>query len=38
VEFSSWPIQYGFWLTRREALLKAQGIARRPSFELAANA
>ena len=25
-EFASWPQQYGWWLTRRESLLKKLGI------------
>jgi len=29
-EFASWPQQYGWWLTRREASLQREGIARRP--------
>ena len=28
-EFASWPRQYGWWLTRREAGLQREGIARR---------
>ena len=28
-EFASWPQQYGWWLTRREASLQREGIARR---------
>ena len=27
-EFERWPVQYGWWLTRREALLKKQGFRR----------
>jgi len=27
-DFSQWPVQYGWWLTRREALLKKQGFRR----------
>jgi 2,4-dienoyl-CoA reductase-like NADH-dependent reductase (Old Yellow Enzyme family) len=27
-EFSAWPRQYGWWLTRREASLQREGIAR----------
>jgi 2,4-dienoyl-CoA reductase-like NADH-dependent reductase (Old Yellow Enzyme family) len=27
-EFAHWPVQYGWWLTRREALLKKQGFKR----------
>jgi 2,4-dienoyl-CoA reductase-like NADH-dependent reductase (Old Yellow Enzyme family) len=27
-DFSHWPVQYGWWLTRREALLKKQGFKR----------
>ena len=27
-DFARWPVQYGWWLTRREALLKKQGIKR----------
>jgi 2,4-dienoyl-CoA reductase-like NADH-dependent reductase (Old Yellow Enzyme family) len=27
-EFARWPVQYGWWLTRREALLKKQGFKR----------
>ena len=27
-EFARWPVQYGWWLTRREALLKKQGFRR----------
>ncbi|MBM3353900.1 MAG: NADH:flavin oxidoreductase/NADH oxidase [Betaproteobacteria bacterium] len=29
-EFGRWPRQYGWWLTRREASLQREGIARRP--------
>lgn len=28
-EFACWPQQYGWWLTRREASLQREGIARR---------
>lgn len=28
-QFASWPQQYGWWLTRREASLQREGIARR---------
>ncbi len=28
-EFAGWPQQYGWWLTRREASLQREGIARR---------
>lgn len=28
--FERWPRQYGWWLTRREAGLRREGIARRP--------
>jgi 2,4-dienoyl-CoA reductase-like NADH-dependent reductase (Old Yellow Enzyme family) len=28
-EFAGWPQQYGWWLTRREASLRREGIARR---------
>ena len=27
-EFAQWPVQYGWWLTRREALLRKQGFKR----------
>ncbi len=27
-EFERWPVQYGWWLTRREALLRKQGFKR----------
>jgi 2,4-dienoyl-CoA reductase-like NADH-dependent reductase (Old Yellow Enzyme family) len=27
-EFERWPVQYGWWLTRREALLRKQGFRR----------
>jgi 2,4-dienoyl-CoA reductase-like NADH-dependent reductase (Old Yellow Enzyme family) len=27
-EFERWPVQYGWWLTRREALLQKQGFKR----------
>jgi 2,4-dienoyl-CoA reductase-like NADH-dependent reductase (Old Yellow Enzyme family) len=27
-EFERWPVQYGWWLTRREALLRKQGFQR----------
>jgi 2,4-dienoyl-CoA reductase-like NADH-dependent reductase (Old Yellow Enzyme family) len=27
-EFGQWPVQYGWWLTRREALLRKQGFKR----------
>jgi 2,4-dienoyl-CoA reductase-like NADH-dependent reductase (Old Yellow Enzyme family) len=27
-DFSRWPVQYGWWLTRREALLRKQGFKR----------
>jgi len=27
-EFEGWPVQYGWWLTRREALLRKQGFRR----------
>ena len=27
-DFARWPVQYGWWLTRREALLKKQGFKR----------
>ena len=27
-EFARWPVQYGWWLTRREALLRKQGFKR----------
>ena len=36
-EFARWPEQYGWWLTRREASLRREGIARRPT-EYAAKA
>jgi 2,4-dienoyl-CoA reductase-like NADH-dependent reductase (Old Yellow Enzyme family) len=35
-EFASWPQQYGWWLTRREASLQREGIARR-SMDYPAN-
>jgi 2,4-dienoyl-CoA reductase-like NADH-dependent reductase (Old Yellow Enzyme family) len=25
-EFGQWPVQYGWWLTRRESLLKKLGV------------
>ena len=28
-DFALWPEQYGWWLTRREASLRREGIARR---------
>ena len=28
-DFASWPQQYGWWLTRREASLQREGITRR---------
>jgi 2,4-dienoyl-CoA reductase-like NADH-dependent reductase (Old Yellow Enzyme family) len=37
-DYSLWPVQYGFWLTRRESSLRAQGITRQPPVELATNA
>ncbi len=27
-EFAQWPVQYGWWLTRRESLLRKAGVAR----------
>jgi 2,4-dienoyl-CoA reductase-like NADH-dependent reductase (Old Yellow Enzyme family) len=27
-QFAQWPVQYGWWLTRRESLLKKAGVAR----------
>ena len=27
-EFTQWPVQYGWWLTRRESLLKKAGVKR----------
>jgi 2,4-dienoyl-CoA reductase-like NADH-dependent reductase (Old Yellow Enzyme family) len=27
-EFQRWPVQYGWWLTRRESLLKKLGVSR----------
>jgi 2,4-dienoyl-CoA reductase-like NADH-dependent reductase (Old Yellow Enzyme family) len=27
-EFAQWPVQYGWWLTRRESLLKKAGVKR----------
>lgn len=30
-EFGKWPVQYGWWLTRREELLRKQGVARQAS-------
>jgi hypothetical protein len=27
-EFAQWPQQYGWWLTRRESLLKKAGFKR----------
>jgi 2,4-dienoyl-CoA reductase-like NADH-dependent reductase (Old Yellow Enzyme family) len=27
-EFAQWPVQYGWWLTRRESLLKKLGVSR----------
>jgi len=27
-EFARWPVQYGWWLTRRESLLKKAGVSR----------
>jgi 2,4-dienoyl-CoA reductase-like NADH-dependent reductase (Old Yellow Enzyme family) len=27
-DFARWPVQYGWWLTRRETLLKKQGFKR----------
>jgi len=30
-EFARWPVQYGWWLTRREALLKKLGLRSRVS-------
>jgi 2,4-dienoyl-CoA reductase-like NADH-dependent reductase (Old Yellow Enzyme family) len=27
-EFAQWPVQYGWWLTRRETLLKKAGVRR----------
>ncbi len=29
-DFERWPVQYGWWLTRREAMLRAQGWRRAP--------
>lgn len=34
-DFDMWPVQYGWWLTRREAMLAKQGLVRRPSLEVA---
>ena len=27
-EFARWPVQYGWWLTRRESLLRKAGVKR----------
>jgi 2,4-dienoyl-CoA reductase-like NADH-dependent reductase (Old Yellow Enzyme family) len=31
--FEQWPQQYGWWLTRRETLLKRNGVTHRPAVE-----
>jgi len=28
LQFERWPVQYGWWLTRREALLKKLGVRK----------
>ena len=30
--FGQWPVQYGWWLTRREELLRRQGVTRHASL------
>jgi hypothetical protein len=27
-EFGQWPVQYGWWLSRREGLLKKLGVRK----------
>ena len=33
-EFARWPVQYGWWLTRREGLLRKLGLRSRSYFRL----
>ncbi len=34
-DFAMWPEQYGWWLTRREGVLRKLGLQRHPSLDMA---